>query len=961
MKKRYLKQFSSLVLGAALVATSVLPSMAAEPEQDTTATVWTLGYGDKNQNAPTAGEQGSNGWHFMYTEETNKNGSFDTDKIADCTYYGTEGHQNGLYGSSSWLPTADALKSYNDEGNNWWYLNASDDNGELSPNVLDMSGAPYSAVIAWEAPEDGTYNITVDYFHVGGRPAFFEANPDFEGEGGVTLSLNTEDECLDKINAPAVDEPEKLASGTFEEEVTLKKGEKVYLIADPETEGDQDIAKAKIKVEKKEVVSSVWTLGLKENTNGPKDGKQGENGWYFLYSDDIDVAEGTVFSNIKECTWSDKGSMQLKSEGGSYDSMWVPDNYLKDGLTGDALKQPSGSNEDATFNNWVMTSNGTLNTNVETTAVTGIYAWEAPEDGSYDYEMNFEAGGDHCVLGGTTYYYYKDYYIKDGTKYQSTPKQREGGVAVSVNTKDSQEKYGQYIAKTEDHDYLYSDTFTGTVELKKGERIYFAVDPREVGSYDMANLAITITTHGACEWGEASYSWDEDNVCTATRNCATHPGHKSTVTVEGVLQENEAYTAPTCTEAGEGVFVAEFSEPYETQTATRPIKKLGHDFSNAWDDYWNVEDHANSKIIFAEDGSKCTWETKCKNCDEFGVVEETDNVTITTDPNEEGAASCTEPGTFYYEASFYWGWLPVKSEQMTTDQPLGHDYSDIYNAEYEWTSDKTTCVKTYLCSRCDEPKTETTAVAAEITEPTCTEDGKAVASFDWGWDVQTEKLPALGHVWSDWKKVSGATTSKPEIQERTCSRCNESETREVGSVLPTKVTKLAVNGISKKIAAGKSVQLTATVSPSNATNKGVTWKSSNTKYATVNSKGKVVTKAAGKGKTVTITATAKDGSKVKETYKISIMKNAVKSISLKAKASTVKAGKSTTVKATVKTTGKSSVNKTLKWSSSNTKYATVNSKGKVVTKAAGKGKTVTITAKATDGTGKSKKIKIKIK
>lgn len=176
-----------------------------------------------------------------------------------------------------------------------------------------------------------------------------------------------------------------------------------------------------------------------------------------------------------------------------------------------------------------------------------------------------------------------------------------------------------------------------------------------------------------------------------------------------------------------------------------------------------------------------------------------------------------------------------------------------------------------------------------------------------------------------------------------------------------KVSKITLSGISKKIAAKKSIQLTAKVAPANAANKAITWTTSNSKYATVNSKGKVTTKAAGAGKTVTITTKAKDGSGVKATYKIKIMKNSVKSISLKAKAQSVKAGKATTVKATVKTTGKSSVNKTLKWTSSNTKYATVNSKGKVTTKKAGKGKAVTITAQATDGSGKKKTVKIKIK
>lgn len=89
---------------------------------------------------------------------------------------------------------------------------------------------------------------------------------------------------------------------------------------------------------------------------------------------------------------------------------------------------------------------------------------------------------------------------------------------------------------------------------------------------------------------------------------------------------------------------------------------------------------------------------------------------------------------------------------------------------------------------------------------------------------------------------------------------------------PIKVTKIKVSGSAKKAKAGDKIKLTATVSPKNAKNCAVTWKSSNSKYATVNAKGVVTVKKAGSGKTITITATAKDGSKTKAKFKITITK-----------------------------------------------------------------------------------------
>lgn len=85
-------------------------------------------------------------------------------------------------------------------------------------------------------------------------------------------------------------------------------------------------------------------------------------------------------------------------------------------------------------------------------------------------------------------------------------------------------------------------------------------------------------------------------------------------------------------------------------------------------------------------------------------------------------------------------------------------------------------------------------------------------------------------------------------------------------------TKMTLNKTSATLRYGKTLTLKAKISPVNATSAKVTWKSSNTKYAIVSSKGVVKARKAGIGHTVTITVTASDGSKKKAVCKIKLKK-----------------------------------------------------------------------------------------
>ena len=151
-----------------------------------------------------------------------------------------------------------------------------------------------------------------------------------------------------------------------------------------------------------------------------------------------------------------------------------------------------------------------------------------------------------------------------------------------------------------------------------------------------------------------------------------------------------------------------------------------------------------------------------------------------------------------------------------------------------------------------------------------------------------------------------------------------------------KVTGIALNKTSAEINAGDTLTLTATVSPSNASDSTVTWSTSDSTVATVSSTG-VVT-AVGGG-TANITCTANDGSNISATCSVTV-KVPISGISLNKSTLALEKGISETLTATVLPTD-TTESTTVSWSSSNTSVATVTSAGKVTAVGAG---STTITA-----------------
>ena len=167
-------------------------------------------------------------------------------------------------------------------------------------------------------------------------------------------------------------------------------------------------------------------------------------------------------------------------------------------------------------------------------------------------------------------------------------------------------------------------------------------------------------------------------------------------------------------------------------------------------------------------------------------------------------------------------------------------------------------------------------------------------------------------------------------------------TESVGTSAVVPVTGVTLDKTTLALAVGAKQQLTATVAPEGATNKNITWSTSDAKVATVSASGEVTAVGAG---TATITATTEDGSK-KATCAVTVTAAnvPVTGVTLNKTQLSLAMGSSETLTATLQP--ENATNKTVKWSTSDSKIATVDDNGKVTGVAAG---TATITVTTTDG------------
>ncbi len=191
------------------------------------------------------------------------------------------------------------------------------------------------------------------------------------------------------------------------------------------------------------------------------------------------------------------------------------------------------------------------------------------------------------------------------------------------------------------------------------------------------------------------------------------------------------------------------------------------------------------------------------------------------------------------------------------------------------------------------------------------------------------------------KVINGIVKSqKPGTANITVTTIDGNYTATCTVMVKIPVTGVTLDKTTHTINVGEEFTLQANISPDNATNKNVTWSTSDAAIATVDDNGKITAKKAG---TATITVTTEDGNYT-ATCTVTVTAIPVTSVTLDKTTHTINVGEEFTLQATVNPDN--ATNKNITWSTSDATVATVDDNGKVTAKKAG---TATITVTTEDG------------
>ena len=362
--------------------------------------------------------------------------------------------------------------------------------------------------------------------------------------------------------------------------------------------------------------------------------------------------------------------------------------------------------------------------------ITELEVTQQPDRTTYSKDDTFDATGlkvtAHYANGAT-----KD--VSDYLKYTTDP----------LTTDDTEITIGINLEQ------LVKDKLENLPENLKNQTAkwqqYQDKDGKAGVEWEMPTTTVTITVEEHHNYGEPTWSWNNDFTASAVFTCTDDDGHTQTVPA---TVTDEVTTEPTCDKEGLRTYTAKvtFEGKDYTDTKTEPIPATGHAYGEP---VWSWTDDFKATATFT-----CTNDTT-----------HVKNVTAEVTSAVTTPAACETTGVRTYTAKVTFEGKEYTDTKTEVIPATGHAYGEPV---WKWT-DGFEATATFTCANNAAHVKNVTATVtnAVTTEATCESTGTrtytAKVTFDGKdyTDTKTETLPATSHAYGEpvWKWNDDFTAS----------------------------------------------------------------------------------------------------------------------------------------------------------------------------------------------------------
>ena len=374
--------------------------------------------------------------------------------------------------------------------------------------------------------------------------------------------------------------------------------------------------------------------------------------------------------------------------------------------------------------------------------ITELEVTQQPDRTTYSKDDTFDATGlkvtAHYANGAT-----KD--VSDYLKYTTDP----------LTTDDTEITIGINLEQ------LVKDKLENLPENLKNQTAkwqqYQDKDGKAGVEWEMPTTTVTITVEESHNYGEPTWSWNNDFTASAVFTCTDDDGHTQTVPA---TVTDEVTTEPTCDKEGLRTYTAKvtFEGKDYTDTKTEPIPATGHAYGEpVWS--WT-------------DGFKATATFTCTN-----DATHVENVTAEVTSAVTTPAACETTGVRTYTAKVTFDGKDYTDTKTETLPATGHAYGEPV---WKWNDDfKATA--TFTCANdTTHVKNVTAEVTSAVTTPAACEttgvrtytakvtfEGKEYTSS------KTEVIPAAGHTLTAVAKVPATCETAGTSAHWKCDVCGK--------------------------------------------------------------------------------------------------------------------------------------------------------------------------------------------